>query len=91
MLAAGFGSKTDEEKFALLINVGGAELKDIYNGLTCTAPTEDVPDESKVYTRVTAKWMHILMQKKNQLSARRTFSTMSQRSTESLEQFITRI
>ena len=29
--------------------------------------------------------------KKNQLSARRTFSTMSQRSTESLEQFITRI
>ena len=35
--------------------MGGAELKDIYNGLTWAAPTEDILDESKVYTRVTAK------------------------------------
>ena len=91
MLAAGFNSKTDEEKIVLLINVGGAELKDIYNGLTWAAPIEDVPDESKVYTRVTAKKDAYFNVKKNQLSARRIFSTMSQRSTESLEQFITRI
>ena len=91
MLAAGFNSKTDEDKIALLINVGGAELKDIYNGLTWAAPTEDVPDESKVYTRVTAKMDAYVNVKNNQLSARRTFSTMSQRSTESLEQFITKI
>ena len=55
------------------------------------APTEDVPDESKVYTRVTAKMDAYFNVKKNQLSARRTFSTISQRSTESLEQFNTRI
>ena len=94
MLAAGFNSKTDEEKIALLINVGGgrgAELKDIYNRITWAAPTEDVPDESKVYTKVTEKMDAYFNVKKNQLSARRTFSTMSQRSAESLEQFITRI
>ena len=44
MVAAGLNSKTDEEKTALLINVGGAELKDIYNGLTWAAPTKNVPD-----------------------------------------------
>ena len=78
-----------KKKIALLINVRGAELKDIHNGLTWAAPTEDVPDESKVYTRVTAKMDVYFNVKKNQLSAWRTFSTMSERSTESLEQFIT--
>ena len=73
MLAAGFNSKTDEEKIALLINVGGAERKDIYNGLTWAAPTEDVPDESKVYTRVTAKMDAYFNVKKKQLSVRECF------------------
>ena len=84
-------SKYDEEKIALLNNVGGAGLKDIYNGLTWAGPTEDVSDESKVYARVTLKMDTYFNVKKNQLSARRTFSTMIQRSTKSLEQFITRI
>ena len=34
-----------KKKIVLLINVGEEELKDIYNGLTWAAPTEDVPDE----------------------------------------------
>ena len=55
MLAAGFKEKSDKEKIALLINIGGPDLKDIYDGITWAAATPDVPDESKVYAKVVSK------------------------------------
>ena len=44
-LSAGYKSKDDDEKIALLINLGGEEFKEIYRSLTWAAPTEAVPDE----------------------------------------------
>ena len=55
MLSAGFKSRGDDEKIALLINLGEDELKRIYNSLVWAAPTTDVPDESQVYDTVIQK------------------------------------
>ena len=66
MLSARFKSRGDDKKIALLINLGGDELKRIYNSLVWAAPTTDVPDESQVYDTVILKLDVYFNVKKNQ-------------------------
>ena len=91
MLSAGFKSRGDDEKIALLINLGGDELKRIYNSLVWAAPTTDVPDESQEYDTVIQKLNTYFNVKKNQFSARKTFSILQQSKDENIDQFITKI
>lgn len=83
MISAGFKTKSDEEKIALLINIGGEELKDIYKSLDLAADVtyKDLIKNLDSYFNV----------KGNQLSARKGFSMLTQKRTESVDQFITRV
>ena len=90
MPSAGFKDKSDDQKVALVINLGGEELKNIYKSLTF-APKTAEKDESLEYETVLTKLDTYFNVKKNQLSARKTFSILNQKKTESLDQFITRI
>lgn len=91
MLSAGFKKADDDEKIALLINLGGEELKTIYQSLSWAAATEQIPDESQHFDSVLKKFDAYFHVKKNFLSSRKIFSNMQQQSDENLEQFITRI
>ena len=91
MLSAGFKNKGDDEKVALLINQGGEELRTIYNGLEWPAATNQIPDASVHYDSVVKAFDEHFQVSKNELTARKKFSVLSQKSGEALEVFINRI
>jgi len=86
MLASGYSKKTDEEKVALLLTVGGDDLIEIYNAFEWAAEGDD-----KNYKKVTDKLNSYFSPRSNELSARYMFATTKQKEEESLEGYITRL
>ena len=82
MLSAGFKDKSNTEKVALLINTGGTALKEIYKTLELSG---------KTYDQVLTALDGYFNVQKNQLSARKIFSTLAQKQEENIDQFITHI
>ena len=91
VLAAGFKRKPDEERVALLLNLGGDELLDIYNSFEFPAPQGNEQDPAKVLQTVIQKFDAHFAPRKTTLIDRYKFHKCQQQSGESVDAFITRL
>ena len=91
LLAAGFKKKPEEEKVALLLNLGGDELIEIYNSFDFPSPVGSATDPSKVLQTVVEKFDAHFAPRRTTLINRFKFHKCEQMSGEPVEAFITRL
>ena len=91
LLAAGFKKRSEEEKVALLLTLGGDELIEIYNSFEFPTPASGDPDPSQILKNVLEKFDGYFSPRKNVLVDRYKFRKCIQRADETLDSFITRI
>lgn len=91
MLAAGYRDRPDEEKVALLLNLGGDQLLEVYNSLEFPAPENNDSDPANVFSNVLAKLDAHFTVKKTLVMNRYKFRKCRQQSGESVEAFILRL
>ena len=91
VLAAGFKKRSDEEKVALLLNLGGDELLEIYNSFDFPQPEDNAPDPAKVLKTVLDKLDAHFAPRKSTLINRYKLHQCQQQSGETVDAFITRL
>ena len=91
LLAGGLNKRTDEEKVALLLTLGGDELLELYNSFEFPEAVGTEPDPSKVIKTVLDKFDKHFAPRKNLLADRYKFRNCVQQPGESLDVFITRM
>ena len=91
LLASEKGTKPEETKVALLLNIGGDELLQIYNSFEFPAPGTGNPNPANVLASVIAKFDEYFAPRKNELVSRYRFRKCIQKSDETLEAYVTRL
>ena len=90
MLAVGYTNKSDAEKIALLLTIGGDELIEIYNSLEFPEPEPNANADITVGA-VIERFNEYFSPRSNELTTRYKFRKCVQRTGERLDAFITRL
>ena len=90
VLAAGYTNKSDAEKIALLLTIGGDELIEIYNSLEFPGPEPNANADITVGA-VIERFNEYFSPRSNELTTRYKFRKCVQRTGEQLDAFITRL
>ena len=91
LLASEKGTKPEDTKVALLLNIGGDELLQIYNSFEFPAPATGNPNPANVLDSVLAKFDDYFAPRKNELVSRYRFRKCVQKPDETLEAYMTRL
>ncbi|XP_068246871.1 uncharacterized protein [Palaemon carinicauda] len=91
LLASEKDNKPEETKVALLLNIGGVELLQIYNSFEFAVPATGNPNPANVLKDILAKFNVYFSPRKNELVARYKFRRCMQETNETLETYFTRL
>ncbi|XP_064475556.1 uncharacterized protein K02A2.6-like [Ornithodoros turicata] len=89
LLATGGSKKSDAEKVALFLSLGGTALIDVYNTLDFGEATEVTPEPDLVWNTVIEKLDKYFAPKENEIQARYSFRCRVQGTDEAFDTFLT--
>ncbi|XP_064463481.1 uncharacterized protein LOC135374453 [Ornithodoros turicata] len=91
LLATGGSKKSDAEKVALFLSLGGTALIDVYNTLDFGEATEATPEPDLVWNTVIEKLDKYFAPKENEIQARYSFRCRVQGTDEAFDTFLTEL